>query len=166
MILYHPFSDAHHCIYRLLSILNAIETPISQKRLQIMDFYYLFPSQLKKINKWPRRGSRLSLFVNDIPDQYENILNNKRIFFELKDIQDNTIKHLLSKDLIIVDSKEMLIINEKNVPEVFFNIIGDDSFIKSRVFEVITKELIKIKFNGENGLKDKSGLLEFTYDII
>ncbi|MDX2353240.1 ABC-three component system middle component 5 [Stutzerimonas xanthomarina] len=50
MLMYHPAFDANHCLYRIVSILRATDDQqISWPLLRMLDFYYLFPGQLKNI---------------------------------------------------------------------------------------------------------------------
>ena len=47
MIIYHPYKDANHCTYRIISILHKCQKPVNINYLHLADFYHLFPSQLK-----------------------------------------------------------------------------------------------------------------------
>lgn len=47
MIIYHPFKDANHCSYRIISLLYQNKNKVSDEAIKFMDFYYLFPEQLK-----------------------------------------------------------------------------------------------------------------------
>lgn len=164
MIIYHPFKDANHCLYRLISILYKNESLISEDLLSFMDFYYLFPSQLKKITGWPRANSKLYKEVNNIDESYEIIDNPRRIFFELRDIRKNTLAYLLSKKIVIVKNDNYLKLDANKLPLELSKKIELDTFRKTVEYSLITKELPKIKIKGKTGLKFKSNLMEYRYD--
>lgn len=166
MIIYHPFKDAHHCMYRFISLLFEQDDGISKNMLCLADFYYLFPSQMKRINSWPRKNSKDFKLISSFPDQYETIINPKRIYFELREIQHNTIAHLLSKGIISRDSNSAQIIklNKRSIPEELLDYLMNDEFRETEIFNIIATKLIQVPLNGKNGIKDKSGLMEFLYD--
>ena len=83
MLLYHPIEDSTHCCYRLIRLLYVIDKSIPITSLMICDFYSLFPGQLKKISGWPKKKSDADKIVQGIPNEYEEILNPKRVFFQL-----------------------------------------------------------------------------------
>ena len=100
MIIYHPFKDANHCSYRIISLLYKNNNKIRDEHLNFMDFYYLFPCQIKNIDGWPRSNSKLARRISTIEDTYETIENPRRIFFELNIIRRNTLAHLFSKGIL------------------------------------------------------------------
>lgn len=164
MIIYHPFKDAHHCMYRLLSILLTQDIYINKSKLFLIDFYYLFPSQMKDIRCWPRKNSFDYNYIQSLPQQYETIINPRRIFFELQDIQKNTIVHLLAKNIILEsEDKKSIKLNQNKLPSFLLKFIDDDSFRETKIFEILGK-LLTMEINGRNGLKERSGLMEYLYD--
>lgn len=51
------------------------------------------------------------------------------------------------------------------LPPGYIALLETDEFLKSDEFTVITKGLPETPFYGSNGLKSRSGLMEFIYDI-
>lgn len=164
MIIYHPFKDANHCLYRLISLLYKNVNNIDEEQIHFMDFYYLFPSELKNISNWPRGGAKLYIKVNNISESYEIIANPRRIFFELKELRKNTLAHLLSKKVIFI-SDNKLKLDETKIPDSLIKKIETDSFRKTVEYQIIAEEVPKIKIKGKNGLKAKSNLMEYRYDF-
>jgi len=168
MLMYHPAFDANHCLYRIVSILHASsDTPISWQLLRMLDFYYLFPSQLKNIKPWPSEISALKSKVMGIPDQYEDLTNPVRIFFELESFQKTATLELIAKGVLSRASfnKGIMELEPNSLPPDYIAFLNTDNFLKSHAFEVITKGLPTIKFSGSNGLKARSGLMEHIYDV-
>ncbi len=165
MIIYHPYKDANHCAYRLLSILSACRMPVNINYLHIADFYHLFPSQLKNIDKWPKKNTTLYNKLHQIPDSYEHIDNPRKIFFELKIIRANVLINLLSKNLIEYTNDNLIKIKNHKLPDSLVEQMKSDEFRKSIEFQIITTKMKDLKLHGESGLKSKSGLMEYRYDL-
>ncbi|MNH35791.1 hypothetical protein D3C78_1724960 [compost metagenome] len=51
------------------------------------------------------------------------------------------------------------------LPPGYIALLETDEFLRSDAFIVITKALPEAPFYGSNGLKSRSGLMEFIYDI-
>ncbi|HHQ4309346.1 TPA: ABC-three component system middle component 5, partial [Serratia fonticola] len=136
---------------------------VSEEQINFMDFYYLFPNQLKNIDNWPRANSKLAVKINSIKDTYENIENPRRIFFELSILRKNTLAHLFSKGILSLIENSLFLHDDK-VPEPLIAAIENDSFRLSMEYEVIANEIPKIPTKGKKGLKAKTNLMEYRYD--
>ncbi|MEV3810200.1 ABC-three component system middle component 5 [Aeromonas dhakensis] len=163
MIIYHPFKDANHCSYRIISLLYKSKIKVNESQINFMDFYYLFPEQLNKINGWPRANSKLAKKLSDITVHYEQIENPRRIFFELKLLRKNTLAHLFSKGILSL-SDDLLILHEEKLPSKLIDTLESDAFRKSFEFITITSEIPKLKIKGNRGLKARTNLMEYRYD--
>lgn len=167
MLIYHPIEDSNHCCYRLIRLLDAISAEsVPLHTLMICDFYSLFPGQLKNIIGWPRANSASWRTIQSIPDEYEEMLNQKRVFFKLNSIQNSAIAHLHSKEIISFSSPldGNIALNRHTVPSGIRERLTIDPVNQSNWFALITKELTKIELYGKMGLKSKTGLMEFVYD--
>lgn len=166
MIIYHPYKDANHCAYRLISIMYGVIGEISLNFLNIADFYYLFPSELKAICNWPRRNSIDFQTVIKVEDCHENLGNAPMVFYEMKEIQHNAFLNLISRG-IVAESKALsqhYILVRDSLPDSLVEVLESDIFRKSQIYKLITLKLSKLPLHGENGLKAKTGLLEYRYD--
>lgn len=166
MIIYHPYKDANHCAYRIISLMFAIDGYVSANFLHFADFYYLFPSELKFIHNWPRKNSADYKLINLIEKCYEEIPNPRMIFFEMKEIRNNALINLVSRGIVHKDpsSESNFSLNKETLPDSFVQILKNDDFRNSSIFKLIVKELSQMPMNGANGLKAKSNLMEYRYD--
>ncbi|MCY1355558.1 hypothetical protein D9M69_419820 [compost metagenome] len=133
----------------------------------MLDFYYLFPSQLKHIKPWPREVGKFKSQMMKIPDQFEDLTNPARTFFELEPFQKTATLELIAKGLLSKSSfdKGIMKLELDSLPPAYTALLDIDDFLKSDAFEVITKGLPSTKFSGSNGLKFRSGLMEYIYDL-
>ncbi|HHW4389910.1 TPA: ABC-three component system middle component 5 [Escherichia coli] len=163
MIIYHPFKDANHCSYRIISLLYKNNNKIRDEHLNFMDFYYLFPCQIKNIDGWPRSNSKLARRISTIEDTYETIENPRRSFFELNIIRRNTLAHLFSKGILsLID--EYIHLNIERIPTSLINTLEADTFRATFEFTTIANEIPKLAIKGKKGLKAKTNLMEYRYD--
>ncbi|MNE15873.1 hypothetical protein D3C76_1032950 [compost metagenome] len=168
MLIYHPAYDANHCLYRLLAILQAtIDSSITWDQLRVLDYYYLFPSQLKNIQPWPANIKEFKVKLKSIPDQFEDINNPARVLYDLQVFQKTAALELIAKEIISKTDFEdgKIKLNYNSLPDGYLKLVEDDYFLRSDAFEIITKALPKVDFNGASGLKKRSGLMEYIYDI-
>jgi len=166
MLIYHPVGDFHHCCYRLIRLLSSVATPLPEQTLMLGDFFSLFPGQLKCIQGWPRANSKAYKIVKSIPDEFEELLNTKRVFFQLKEIQVAAISNLCAKGIFQVTSKvpNTYLLLGDNVPDGIKEKVESDAFATSEPYRLIVQDLCKLDLLGKNGLKKKTGLLESMYD--
>lgn len=167
MLLYHPVDDSNHCSYRLIRLLYSsgdLSMPLTS--LLICDFYTLFPGQLKRIDGWPRKRSAAYKLVQAIPEEYEEMLNPKRVFFQLNNIQTAAMSHLEAKGIIEHDVSTAAPIKLKieALPAEFMVKLESDPIRAEAWFSLISRDLSRLPVAGKNGLKSKTGLMEFVYD--
>jgi len=169
MLIYHPVYDINHCLFRFLLILEKSNTNVFQWELfRLMDFYLLFPNQIKKINPLPNSLRAYKKIINEIPVDYEVLSNSKRIFFDLQNIQSATVFNLIAKGLLDADSfeqKRELKRTSVKLPNRLQKKIDDSHLQKKPWFDFVTNGLSEIELLGNSGIKSRSGLMEFKYDI-
>ncbi|MCS2609173.1 ABC-three component system middle component 5 [Halomonas dongshanensis] len=167
MLIYHPAFDANHCLYRIVSILHsANKTGVSWSLLRLLDFYYLFPAQLKEISPWPSQISKYKRLLKNIPQQYEDINNSPRVFYDLEKFQKTAVLELIAKGIVSKESFEAdkLCLVDDALPPSFIAYMKSDEFFNKDEFKIITEALPMVGLNGPQGLKKRSGLMEYIYD--
>jgi hypothetical protein len=167
MLSYHPAYDANHCAYRQLLLLENIPSKkIDWNLLKIIDFYVLFPSLLKQLSL-PAEYRGVKRYLKEIPDAYETISNPTRLMFELNNIQLAGLSSLIAKNLISKEdfANELISRTEVPLPIELHKKIINDAIAKTGWFIFLTHEFPKIDYYGPKGLKARTGLMEFKYDI-
>lgn len=164
MILYHPIKDIYHTQYRIISILLCTNK-IPKEKLRLLDFYYNFPHFISEIQPWPSDIKEYKIKKGAMTEPFEKISNKKRVFFQMSDVFNTALGLLVAKDIAKASgaNKDISLIKD-NIPKQLIHEIGEDLFVKSPVFKTIVSGLAKTKWNGQDGLKKRSGLLEFKYD--
>lgn len=168
MLMYHPAQDINHCVYRLLLITELSEhEQLGIDLYRLIDFYTLFPYLLRLMAQFPSPIHRYKSKFKEIPEPFESLKNTKRILHELEHLQSIAIQNLLAKELLDSESFKngYLKRTEKALPEPFLVAIWDSRLLKEDWFKVLINEFPKAKFTGNNGLKARTGLMEYRYDM-
>lgn len=168
MLIYHQAHDINHCVYRLLLILESTEQEMySVDVYRIVDFYTLFPYLLNKIKPLPRAFMKFRSIFSDIEEPFEALKNTKRILHELEGLQSNSIQNLLAKEFLDRKAFESgyLKRTQKSLPKIFIDELETSRLLNKEWFKVLINEFPKAKFAGRRGLKYRTGLMEFRYDM-
>lgn len=164
MILYHPIKDIYHTQYRIISIL-LYTGQVSKEKLRLLDFYYNFPHFISEIQPWPSDIKEYKIKRGLVKEPFEKIANKKRVFFQMNDIFNSALAILVAKNLVEISGRgKNISIKKDKIPDQLMHEIDEDPFVKSPIFNTIVSGLTKTKWSGQNGLKKRSGLLEFKYD--
>lgn len=167
MLIYHPVHDINHCIYRILRFLEVSDhSEFSWEQLRLLDFYSLFPHLLKKIVPFPRELVAYKKILTRIPEAYESMPNDKRIFHEMMSIQNTAIHNLIAKNLIDSGQYSDQIVSRSKIdlPENLSYVLSSDPIIGEDWYLFLVNELPLVDFGGKKGLKSRSDLMEYRYD--
>jgi hypothetical protein len=167
MLFYHPAFDIYHSIFRMLRILDSSPQNVFEiERLRIFDFYLLFPSELYKFKFPISLVKQKRQFKGENP--YQQINDPKRIFFRLEPYQLCALKSLaahqfIDGNLFFTDGKIRR--TETALPNGLNEAVKVANTNSNAIVEFLTGPLLKIDLYGESGLKGRSDLFEYRYDI-
>lgn len=171
MITYNPAFDLYHCIYRMLHILGRLVEgeSIDVDKARIWDFYLLFPQKVYGIHMCRYDSENLNLrkmYVRKSNNPYEYCGDNRKLFERLKPYQMTALSNLVSYGVIDRDqflNKKIVICDNQK----FQKLITDLETLDTKEANVLsfmslfTKEM---SLFGENGLKQRTELMESRYD--
>ncbi|MBK9131329.1 MAG: hypothetical protein IPM20_06780 [Gammaproteobacteria bacterium] len=131
-----------------------------------MDFYSVFPHLLSDISPFPRELIAYKKILSKIPSAYEAIPNDKRIFHEMMPIQNTALHNLIAKNLINPEKFKVGLVSrtDEAIPDRLARAIHDDAVVYEEWFQFLVNELPLVSFEGKNGLKSRSDLMEYRYD--
>lgn len=168
MLIYHPIYDLNHSLFRALMIIEISDNAeINLDLFRIIDFYTLFPHLIKEIKPFPRELRRYKKFINNIPEPYERIGNVKRIMFELEAVQTTALQNLIAKGFIDLEAFKLKKIRRSNIslPTTIIDEVYSSNVAKSEWFKMLVNSFCDINVKGKAGLKSRTGLMEFRYDL-
>lgn len=165
MLIYHPAYDAYHCAFRALLIIETLGS-VEIDKFRILDFYLVFPAELK-IVRLPREHAqekkRAATFAND----YHGPVNNALTFRDIEPIQRAAMSALAASNLI--DEKQFELGYAKRtgklIPIELIELINISKNRNDTMSKYILDEFSKIPLRGIDGLKDRTKLMEYRYDV-
>lgn len=167
MLIYNQAYDTYHTIFRMLLLSSRLLKPIEVDKLRILDFYYVYPTELLDIKK-PKGFKKYEKFLNPEINKYDRIMNPKRMFYKMNNIQLQAIKALVAYGYFDSNSFEKGIIKmtEKKITDEFKQVIENAVETNFNIVSLLTGPLSEIDLFGHLGLKERTGLIEFRYDTI
>lgn len=166
--MYHPAQDVNHCVFRLLLILEHTEhEKLNTDVYRLIDFYTLFPSLLKLLKTLPVPVNKCRKVFSEVEEPFESLKNTKRILHELEALQSVAIQNLLAKKLLDIDeyNKGYLKRSSVDLPAIFIDALNKSNLVSKEWFKGLVNEFPKAKFVGSSGLKARTGLMEYRYDV-
>jgi len=164
MIIYHPAYDVNHCSYRILNILYAAkDNKVHCDMLKIVNFYYVYPHLLKRIKSLPKPLNYQAKKIKKIKDSFELTPSPSNLFFEMSSTQEAAILSLLQRSLINIE-RNIVSLEKQNLPSELIQAFKIDELTETELFKILVECLPKVKLDGNNGLKARSGLMEYKYD--
>jgi hypothetical protein len=168
MILYHPATDFYHCWLRFSSLLSDdFDRPFEYDRLRIIDFFLCFPHEIEKCRIPAEYNTELRRLVRSIPKGYEDRLSVRQAFKQMSSIQRHVAMDMVARGLIEKSSYQAGAIvpssNQKG-RQLLLNVANGFEMRSSNWYKALIDSIGNIHLNGENGLKHRTGLLEFRYD--
>jgi hypothetical protein len=168
---YQAAFDPLHSIYRDLRIFEAIEpsTPLFVDHLRILDFYLLFPFKISAIRLIPQHRKFRGLAAEYEDKQpYGNQPESAQIFDRMKPMQIAALETLAEKK--IIDAAEFengtVVRTETPLPPALVARVRGANESEQRLMQAIAALGSEYALLGHNGLKDRTGLLEYRYDAV
>jgi hypothetical protein len=166
MLIYHPAFDYHHCIFRVLCLLEHLPKDTYHiERIRILDFYFLFPHSLKTVT-FPKAARRYRKAVIGSSNTYEDIRDPYRVFSQLEAYQLTALRYLASRGLIDASA-----LNDGKVKR---NTAPLSTPILEQLSKTIERQKILIEclcgpfkdvdLYGNSGLKARTQLFQYRYD--
>jgi hypothetical protein len=167
MLVYNPAYDLYHSMFRILQIMENAKDVLEIDKIRILDFYLAFPAELLEIKSF--QGFRkYEKFIKAESNMYEHILDRRRLFYKMEQIQISALKALISYGLI--DATEFKRGKVKRTEARLSNELADRIKIvnneNQNLIALITGPLTSMNLNGHLGLKERTNLIEFKYDTV
>lgn len=164
MLIYHPAYDAYHCIFRLLTLMEVVND-LEVAKARILDFFLTFPAEVRNIRLAPTLAGKKKQAKNLI-NIYRGPISTGQVFRDMEQIQMAAIQALAASN--IIDSEKLaigLIERTKTaLPQDMLNLVVEKNKMNNPVAQFVLKELSTFPLLGVDGLKHRTGLMEYRYD--
>jgi hypothetical protein len=168
---YQTAFDPFHAAYRNLRILAAIEPskPLFVDHARILDFYLLFPFRISGIRlmNQHRKFRRLAEIYEDARP-YGDQPDDAQVFARMKPLQIAALETLAEKKIIEAREWEngRVVRTKEPLPSVLAARVSEANAKEPALMEAIFALSSDYQLLGQNGLKDRTGLLEYRYDAV
>lgn len=168
MLLYHPATDFYHCWMRFASVIcDCGSHGVEFDRLRIIDFLLCFPLEISTCKLPTKHSAALRKLIRQLPTSYEDPNSIRQAFAQMNKIQGQVAMDMVAKGIVQRDKYREGILTpnaESSASELLQSAAQEWEARCEEWHQLAVSVLLSIPLNGRNGLKDRSGLLEFKYD--
>lgn len=169
MISYQPALDRYHTIFRHLALIRDIAPclPVDVDKLRILDFYLIFPFRLETFRfKQPQVSFKKIGKAYRSMQPYGGIPDDASLLLRMAPVQALAMDTLAAQALIDPDAYKqgVIVAGEGETPEPLSQSIATFLADNASLFEVIRTLACDYSLLGDDGLKRRSGLMEYKYD--
>ncbi len=166
MLIYHPAQDLNHGMFRLLNVMEA--SPIKAMpfdMFRILDLYYLFPYLLVKA-RLPRTLTSKKKRYENFESKYSNVPSPHLFIQQIRGIHEIIARSLSSKGFLDPSALENATISrtDQPLPSGIRTLIESQAEEERELVRMLAEDLTQLPLLGPDGLKARTGLLEFRYD--
>jgi len=168
MLIYHPAFDPYHCAFRGMRILGILEgLDIEVDSFRIGDFYILFPGLIVQM-KLPRDLLKWRSHFSEAKNPYHFSGDQKIVFERMRVFQLMGLRALAHNGIIDETKlqKGAIVRGSRTCPEALSEVVKKSNEREPDVINFLRDLFTKIPFRGVDGLKARSGLLEYKYDNV
>jgi len=165
MLIYHPAFDAYHCVFRILTISRVVKE-MELSKLRILDFYLCFPAEVSGV-QLPREHIEMKKTARGLKNDYRGPVSTARTFREMEPVQIASARLLAASRFLDADMLKSGIVKRMDsvVPPALQEMVDRQRETANVVTEYILTKMSAIPLTGVNGLKQRTGLMEYRYDV-
>jgi len=163
-LVYHPAFDAYHAFLRSVRILLACPDGLDPMALRILDFFLLFPERIETARLTPALRSLVKRTPIEPRFPYDTLPASRPLFSRMAEAQEAAAQTLLAKGLARAEGDKVRLLGER-VPAQLLDLCAEQNENESSLMETLKALAAAFPTQGANGLKDRSGLAEFRYDV-
>ena len=170
---YQPAFDPYNAVFRLLQLRNGgwFEKAIHYDALRIADFFLLFPFYLQdKDNRYKpeHRAIRSVGKKYEAVKPYSRLPDKRTLFRRIEPFQVAAISSLVNGGFVQAESWEQHTVKatETELPEALSTRLQGENSANIELIKAILKLIQEYPLTGKDGLKHRTGLLEYRYDVV
>lgn len=164
-LVYHPAFDAYNALLRIVRVLLAFPAGLDVAALRILDFYLLFPDAISDARMTPQLRSVVKRLAAQPRFPYDKVPASRSLFERMESPHEAARQTLISKGFI-KPAAGCMILHEALLPKELHDLALEQNKNEEHLMSAIVAIGDAFPTNGPNGLKDRSSLLEYRYDVI
>lgn len=168
-ITFQPALDPFHAIFRNLRIIENENNTMHRDQLRLLDFYLLFPFRIRSIRLAPKHQKYKKLaekYAHLTP--YGEQPDAPLLFKRMEPMQLAAVETLASNSYINSSALASGLVKqtEREIPADIAERVTDLNTEQSDLIDFLHLLVTEYSLTGENGLKARSGLMEYRYDSV
>lgn len=168
MLIYEPAFDPYHSAVRILAMAQnsaKLGAQVAIDAIRIADHYLVYPAALNQF-RFPSEFRAIRKLVRDAENPYRTS-GGKAVFERMQPIFLAALSSLAAKGLVDGEALKQGVIVASEIENSSDLTVAINRFQQrqTKIGEFILKDLLLIPTNGAGGLKDRSGLIEYKYDV-
>lgn len=167
MLVYNNAYDFNHCLFRVLSLLEFnVDTTLEFDKVQLFDFYLLFPYKLSEM-RFPREFFEYKKNFDNLDTKYNRVINSKLTFYKLGNLHKLVYKALLSSRLVEKENFENKALkrSEKKLSKEVIQSIHNFQIENEFLLQLLIVGLNELQLDGVNGLRSRTNLFDTRYYV-
>lgn len=167
---YEPAFDPYHTVFRLLQIYHIFEKAevLPIEHVRILDFYLVFPFRAEQIRfRSEHRGLRKIAKEAAASKPYGEFPPDRLVLQRMEFAHQAALQTLAGKQMIEMESLERgeVRCTPLGGDHSLISVITAVGRIDSDVIKLVRTLALEYPLMGKGGLKDRTGLLDFKYDV-
>ena len=167
---YQAAFDSYHAIFRLFRLHPTItrKGPLHRDHVRILDYYLLFPSRTEpiRLNPQDRRFKKLAkIYAHD--ESYVDLPEDHLLFSRMQPTQLAAIDTLAAQLYFDPEklSSNLVVATGRLMPDAISKRVQEANSQDSELLEFL-ESFASYPLMGVNGVKARTGLLEYRYDAV
>lgn len=169
MLIYDQALDPYHTSIRLMALSNAAKersTTLSVDAARIADYFLVHPFKMRDF-VFSAEFRNIRAAVKESENPYRNAPGMRATFERMRPIFVSALSGLIAKEYVKEDAfgSGVIRLAEVTIPDALQATIDKFRARQTTVGKFILSDFLDIPANGEKGLKHRSHLIEYRYDI-
>ena len=168
MLIYDPALDPYHCAVRILALVNSstemnIELTVDATR--IADYFLSYPYKMLDFT-FPAEFRGIRTIAKETQNPYRHTSGDKVAFERKRPIFIAALSGLIAADLVDAHALKQGIVKSTalEIPPPLAHAVSLFQDRQTDVGKFLLSDFLRLPTNGSNGIKHRSGLLEYRYD--
>ncbi|WP_343584003.1 ABC-three component system middle component 5 [Herbaspirillum sp.] len=170
MLIYDQALDPYHTAVRLMAILSAAtqrSVPLSVDAARIADYFLVYPSKMGDFT-FPAEFRNIRSAVKESGNPYRNAPGMRAAFERMRPIFSAALSGLIAAGYVNEDAfiSGFIQPSDATIPDGLQAAIDRFKTRQTSVGKFILSDLLDMPANGDKGLKHRSRLIEYRYDLV
>jgi len=164
-LIYHPAFDPFNALLRIVRLLEAIGTGVDATALQIGEFFLLFPERIIDARLTPKLRGQVVRAALQARYPYDRLPSSRVLFERMEPAHQAALQTLVSRGFVTSSEDGVVKLNGETMPIEVLDLAAAHNKKELGLTTLLIEILQAFPIAGSNGLKDRSKLMEFRYDV-